>query len=211
MPPSRTSDRLPRTNGLSLNMAILGLLDEQSDTLGGIAIRLERRFPDALWSRSALPNGMKGLVRQGHAQLVQGGGRSAQDRYETTNRGAAYFHAWKRNSATVPRMLRDALQGKLAFSTPADLPDFIGTAREDLSYCERKYASVHKRLLQAESLSYRSTGDPDYDEMMLCAMLADQAARWDSEVQRLQGSLKYLQRISKKFPVRPMAGEAADG
>lgn len=132
-----------------MSMAILGLLVEQSDTLGGIGIRLDRQFPDALWSPSTLPNGMKGLVRQKRVRLIAKGGKSRQNRYEATDQGAAYFHAWKRESAAVPRMLRDALQGKLAFSTLADLPGLIQTTRAELNDCEQKFVDVHKRLRNA--------------------------------------------------------------
>jgi len=128
-----------------MSLAVLGLLVERSDTLGGIAIRLDWQFPDALWSRSTLPNGMKGLLRKQHARLIAKGGKPRQDRYEATDSGAAYFHAWKRESAAVPRMLRDALQGKLAFSTRADLPVLIENARAELDDCKQKYANVHKR------------------------------------------------------------------
>jgi hypothetical protein len=65
-----------------MSMAVLGLLVERPDTLGGIGIRLNQQFPDALWSRSTLPNGMKGLVKKRHARLIAKGGKPRQDRYE---------------------------------------------------------------------------------------------------------------------------------
>ncbi len=211
MPSSRTSDQPTRTSDLSMSTAILGLLIEQPDTLGGIAIRLEQRFPDALWARSTPSNGMKGLLRKGHARLVSGGGRSARDRYEPTSLGVEFFHAWKHESV-APRTLRDSLQGKLAFSSPADLPRYIETRREELEDREQKYADAHKRLLQAESLSHRSEGGAaDYDAMMLCVKLADEARIWGCDMRRLRGLLEDLQGIRAEFPDGSLARRAADG
>jgi hypothetical protein len=189
-------------------MAVLGLLVEELDTLGGIAIRLDRRFPDALWSRSALHNGMKGLVKQQHARLVPEGAKSAQDRYEATSRGTVYFCEWKRESAAVPRTLRDALQGKLAFSTPADLPGLIETAREELDDCKQKYVAAHKRSRQAAQFS---RGAANYDAMILCAQLADQANVWSLDVQRLQDLLEVLEGIRADLPDLFPGREAVGG
>jgi hypothetical protein len=218
MPPSRTSDRppqtsnrLPRTSDLSMSMVVLGLLVERSDTLGGIGVRLDRQFPDALWSRSALPNGMKGLLRKNHARLIAKGGRPRQDRYEATDSGAAYFHAWKRESAP-PRMLRDALQGKLTFSTRADLPGLIETTRAELGNCEQKYADAHKRLRSAAPRSPGSGGgSAGYDAMVSSALLADQVNVWGFEIRRLRDLLKDLEEIHAEFPGLLPGLEAAGG
>ena len=177
-----------------MSLAVLGLLVERSDTLGGIGVRLDRQFPDALWSRSALPNGMKGLLRKNHARLIAKGGKPRQHLYEATDRGAAYFHAWKRESAAVPRTLRDALQGKLAFSTPADLPGLIETTRAELDDCKQKFVDVHKRLRSAAPHGPGSAGrPPDYDAMVLRALLADQVNVWGFEIRRLNDLLKDLE------------------
>jgi DNA-binding PadR family transcriptional regulator len=212
MPSSRTSDQPSRTSDLSMSMAILGLLIERPDTLGGIGIRLEQRFPDALWARSTPSNSMKGLLRKGHVRLVSGGGRSARDRYEPTSLGVAHFRQWKHESA-VPRTLRDALQGKLAFSSPADLPRYIETREEELEDREQKYTDVHKRLLEAEALSNRlaAGGVADYDATMLCIKLADQARIWGYDMRRLRSLLKDLRGVCAEFPDSFLAGEVADG
>jgi hypothetical protein len=194
-----------------MNMAVLGLLVERSDTLGGIGIRLDRQFPDALWSRSTLPNGMKGLLRKKHARLIAKGGKPRQDRYEATDRGAAYFHAWKCESA-VPRTLRDALQGKLAFSTRADLPGLIENTRAELDDCKQKFADVHKRLRSAAPRSPSSAGRPaDYDAMVSSALLADQVNVWGFEIRRLRDLLKDLEEIHAEFPGLLPGLEAASG
>jgi len=208
MPPSRTSDRPPRTSDLSMRMAVLGLLVEQPDTLGGIAIRLTRRFPYARWSRSAVHNGVPRLVKQKHARLVLEGGKSTQERYEATGRGVDYLREWKRESAAVPRTLRDSLQGKLAFSTPADLPGLIESARAELGDCEQKYADAHKRSRQAAQLS---RGVADYDAMILCAQLADEANVWSLHVRRLRDLLDVLEEIGTECPDSFSDREAAGG
>jgi hypothetical protein len=109
-------------------------------------------------------------------------------------------------------MLRDALQGKLAFSTRADLPGLIENTRAELDDCKQKFVDVHKRLRSAAPRSPGSAGRPaDYDAMVSSALLADQAKVWGFEVRRLRDLLKDLEEIHAELPGLLPGLEAAGG
>jgi hypothetical protein len=194
----------PRTGDLSMSMAVLGLLVEQADTVGGFGFRLVQRFPDARWSRSAVYGCVPSLVKQGHARLVKEGSQPALNRYGATSSGVAYFREWKRESAVVPPVSRDALQGKLVFATRGDVSGLIGTVRAKLDACRQKYTDVHRSYLEARGLKHRSA---DWDAVML----RDQVKLWEAEVQRLRELLEDLEGFRGELPESLAVKEAAGG
>jgi hypothetical protein len=68
-------------------------------------------------------------------------GTSSLDSYEATSEGVAQVRTWIRESAVVPPVLRDSLQGKLAFSREEqDLLGLLKTVREEEDAYARRYA-----------------------------------------------------------------------
>lgn len=195
-----------------MSIAVLGLLAERPDTVAGVRFRLVQRFPDAHWSRSAVYGCVPSLVKQEHVRLVKEGSKRALNLYEATSGGVAYFREWKRKSAMVPPVSRDALQGKLAFSTRDDLLALIGTVRAELDACKQKYTDVHRCYLEVTDLRHRSAGAAeDWSTMMLRVALADQAKLWAMEVRRRRDLLENLEGIRVELPDSLPVREAAGG
>jgi hypothetical protein len=193
-----------------MSMAVLGLLVERADTVGGIGIRVVQRFPDAHWARSAVYGCVPSLIKQGHVRLVKEGGKRSLDRFGATSAGAAYFRAWMQKSAVVPLVSRDALQGKLAFSTREDLLPLIGAVREEVDACKQKYASAHKRSRQAADGEGSAGSASTWELRMLCVQLGDQAKLWGLELRRLQDLLEDLEGILGELPDLLPAREARE-
>jgi hypothetical protein len=191
-----------------MSMAVLGLLVERADTVGGIGVRLAQRFPDAHWARSLVYSCVPSLVRQDHARLVSRGKKQGLDRFGATSSGVVAFREWVRDSAVVPPVSRDALQGKLVFSARGDMPALISTVRAELDACRQKYADVHRSYQEARGLSHRSGGDAaEWDALMLRAG----AKLWEKEVQRRQELLEDLEGFGGELPESLVGGEAAGG
>lgn len=197
-----------RTGDLSASVAVLGLLVEQPDTTAGIKIRLEDRFPDAHWAGAAVENNLTSLIKQEHVRLVKQGHRPALDRYEATSYGIAHFRRWVRETAIVPPVSRDALQGKLMFSEPDDLRGLIATVRDEEEACRRRYADAHRRLVRA-----RAHGEPgppadegDWATLLGDVQVADEVNLWGSMVTRL----RRLRQALEGLPVEVPSASAAD-
>jgi hypothetical protein len=195
-----------------MSMAVLGLLVEQPDTVAGVGFRLVERFPDARWSRSAVYGCVPSLVKQEHALLVRQGRKPPLNRYGATSSGVAYFREWMQESPVVPPVSRDALHGKLMFSTRADLLALIETVRAELDACKQKYADVHRSSLQAVQLGRGSPASgAGGDAAMLRIALAHQAKLWEMEVRRRRDLLEDLQGICSELPDLLASREAAGG
>jgi hypothetical protein len=185
MPPSRTGE-------MSASMAVLCLVVEQTDTVAGVGVRLAQRFPDAGWARNAVHNNIPSLAKQGLVCLAKKGppGKASLDTYRATSEGVAQVRKWIRESAVVPPVLRDALQGKLAFSEEAeDVLGLIATVRDEEDACRLKYADAHRGDMTARQvrLRRRSRGRRAIlEEMMGDVKLADEAAVWGFMVNRLK-------------------------
>lgn len=201
----------PRTGDLSASLAILGLLVERPDTVASVRIRLEQRFPDAHWGRTAVGNNLSSLVNQGHIRLVKKGHTKALNSYEATAGGVAHFRKWIRESVAVPLVLRDGMQGKLSFSTQDDLLGLIETIRQEEAAYKRRYAVAHLRSLEIMQLRHRSAGGADYEAMIIGVMALDEAKLWGLHVKRLQELLDALEKLSEGLPALRAVREVADG
>lgn len=181
-----------RTGEMSASMAVLCLVVEQTDTVAGVGVRLARQFPDAWWSRSAVHNNIPSLAKQGLVCLAKKGppGKASLDTYRATSEGVAQVRRWVRESAVVPPVLRDSLQGKLEFSDEEeDVLGLIETVREEEDACTRKYADAHTSDMRARQarLRRRSRGrQASLKDMMGDVKLADEAAVWGLMVNRLK-------------------------
>jgi DNA-binding PadR family transcriptional regulator len=204
--------RLSRSGDLSVSMAVLGLLVEQPDTGAGVGVRLLQRFPRAGWSRSSVHNNLPSLIKQGHVRLVKEGHKPALNSYEATAQGVAHFRQWMRESVAMPPVLRDALQGKLAFSTPEDLPAFAESVRQEKEAYRQMYAAAHRRFRETLQHIPQAAGtEADWEEAIGDIQAADEAEFWGQMVTRRQRLLNALDGFLKTVPAWLSAQEAANG
>lgn len=201
----------PRTGDLSASLAVLGLLAERLDTAAGVKIRLERRFPDAHWTRSAVDNTLPSLVKQGLIRLVKQGYKPGLSSYEATAEGAARVRRWVRESPAVPPVLRDGLLGKLSFSAREDLLPLVESIRQEVKANKQRYADVHRRFRQ-EARQFgggRSVGgEADWDATVGGILVEYEAKLWGSKVKELQELLEGLEVLLEELPASRALREA---
>jgi hypothetical protein len=203
-----------RTGDLSASVAVLGLLVERSDTTAGIKIRLAEQFPDAHWAGTAVENNLLSLARRDHVRLVRKGHKPALNRYEATVGGAAHFRRWVRETAMVPPVLRDALQGKLMFSEPNDLRGLVATVREEEEACRQRYAAAHRCWVRARARRPRPpVRNEGWETLVREVQIADEANVWGLMVTRLQRLRQGLEALLEEVSSAPTgaARGVADG
>jgi DNA-binding PadR family transcriptional regulator len=204
MPPSRTDE-------LSASKAVLGLVIERPDTAASIRIRIEQGFPDAHWSSTATENNLKSLVRQGCVRVVEEGRKPGMTRYEATQKGIAHFRRWIRGAAE-PLVMRDTLQGKLAFSEPEDLGEMVGALRLEKQACELEYMEAHKCVGEARELERLARSMRETSDAVFMGLKAkDRMKLWGMNVKRLDEMIESLESYLERFPVTSAISEAADG
>ncbi len=205
MPPSRTGD-------LSASMAVLGLVVEQPDTVASVGVRLGERFPRAHFSRNAAHNNLPSLVRQGFVRVVAEGPEPSLDRYEATSEGIVHFQKWVRGSAAVPPALRDALQGKLEFSTRDDLLGLLETVCEEEDACAREYAVAHRHANVARRFRHRlPRRQMDLSERLRGIQIVDEANLWSLMTQRLRRLREELEELLEEIEAAPVQREVGHG
>lgn len=193
MPPSSPGD-------LSASMAILGLVVQQPGTGASVAVRLSERFPRAGWSRNVVHNNVPSLEKQGLLRVVR---RDPSDKvslnlYEATDEGVARLREWIRESAMVPPVLRDELQGKLKFSALEDLRVLVQEVAAEETACAGEYARAHTRDQQARQLRRRRetrSGPADLDVLTKEIQMTDEAVVWGQRAKRLQGLREHIEDV----------------
>lgn len=185
-------------------MALLGLLAEQPDTGAGVAVRLSERFPRAGWSRNVAHNNLPSLEKQGLLRVVgrHPSNKVSLNRYEATAEGMAKLRAWIRESAVVPPVLRDELQGKLGFSMPEDLRVLAQEMAAEETACAAEYARAHTRDKQARQLRLRRStrsGPADLDVLTREIQIADEAVVWGQRAKRLQGLREHIEDVLEEI------------
>jgi DNA-binding PadR family transcriptional regulator len=201
-----------RTGDLSASIAVLGLVVERPDTVAGVGVRLGERFPRAYFSRNAAHNNLPSLERQGFVRVVDRGAEPSLDRYEATPSGVAHFQRWVRDSAAVPRALRDALQGKLVFSGRGDLLALLKTVCEEEDACAREFAVAHRRASAARRLRRRSAGrHVDLTARLQGIQVVDEANLWSLMAQRLRRLREELEELVEEIEAVPVRSGVGDG
>jgi hypothetical protein len=202
-----------RLGEMSASMAVLCLLVESPDTTASLGIRLAKQFPDARWSRNAAHKNMESLAKQGLIHLVKKGppGKSSLDSYEATSNGVAQVQTWIRESAVVPPVLRDSLQGKLEFSREEkDLLGLLETVREEEDACARRYADAHRADVRARQARRRLRARgirANLVDLMHEVKLSDEAVWWSLMVKRLERLRENLEDVLDELQ-RPVSGSA---
>ncbi len=141
-------------------MMILGLVVQRSDTVAGIARRLNDQFASARFSKTTAYVRLPALAEQGYLRVVEEGppDEPTLNRYEATRRGIAHFRKWLRNTE-LPPIIRDALQCKLEFLQREDLQDLVRLVNEEEVAYTAAYAIARARVLR-EQRSRRLKGKP---------------------------------------------------
>jgi len=180
MPPSRKGE-------LSSTMAILGLLIERSDSINGVRLRLEDRFPSADWGSSIGHSAMSSLFRQGFVRPVKDSG-SSQDPYEVTPEGVERFKKWLSEFATTPPFARDALRAKLRFVSDEDgLLTVMKAIGDQEEACFEAAEEARLRLNRAIRLGQLGPAKgADWESRLDSAMMADEAGVWSDMGRRLK-------------------------
>jgi DNA-binding PadR family transcriptional regulator len=170
-------------------MAVLALVVQQSDTIAGVAYRLDATFPRAHWAPSTAHSNVRNLAEQGLLRVVREGPVPTLDLYEATPLGVGEFHRWLIWSSTMPPALRDALQARLEFVDLEGLSALVETIRKDERTFTSEYAAAHKRW--KELTSRRLSPGEDSPEQafrreLKVVQLADEADLWAMQARRLR-------------------------
>jgi DNA-binding PadR family transcriptional regulator len=105
-------------------IAVLSLVVQQADSVAGISRRLREQFPVAQFPASSAHNNLKSLAEAGYVRLMEQGTETSWNRYEATAAGKEFARQWVMRSS-LPPMMRDPLQGKLAFAECGEIAPLI--------------------------------------------------------------------------------------
>lgn len=188
----RVSASIPRMPTLNVGdptprIMVLGLVIQRSDTVAGVARRLEDQFASARFAKTAAYGRLPGLAEKGYVQLVEKGppDKPTLDRYAATEKGVAYFRKWLR-SIELPPIVRDALQCRLEFLERDDLAALLGLVREEEAAYLAACDIAHARVLR-EQRSRRARGKPVGWRVRLHAIQSkDEATLWSMMSKRLE-------------------------
>jgi DNA-binding PadR family transcriptional regulator len=127
--------------GITPRIAVLSLVVQESDTVAGVSRRLKEQFAAAQFPESSAHNNMRSLASAGYLRLVEEGRVPTLNRYEATAAGEELSSRWVMSS--LPPLMRDPLQGKLAFVGCEQIAAFIALTREEERAFKREYNRVH--------------------------------------------------------------------
>jgi DNA-binding PadR family transcriptional regulator len=220
-PPRRSGSARPpvpagaigrRTHGLSAGEAVLGLVIEQPDSATRLCQRLQERFRSARFTHSTAHNALTRLTRQGLVRPVRaGGGPDLERRFEATERGRAYFHAWMCRASPAAPTLREELLAKLEFCAPEDLARLIEAIACEERACASMFAAAQGRLSGEELLHARPVAPREHwAALMRRATLREEAAIWGMRFKRLERLRTRLEGLSEEAEqcAREDAGQA---
>ncbi len=206
-----------RPGEMSASMAVLCLLVDRPDTTSSLGIRLAKQFPDARWSRNVAHNNMDSLAKQGLIRLVKKGpaGTSSLDSYEATSDGVVQVRTWIRESAVVPPVLRDSLQGKLAFSREEqDVLGLLETVREEEDAFASRYAEAHREDVKARHARRRLRArgiQAGLADRVRDVKVSDEAAWWGLMMKRLERLREKLETVLDELHKPASPGGSEDG
>lgn len=180
MPPARKGE-------LTSTMAILGFLIKRPDSINGVKLRLDDRFPSADWGPSIAHSAMSSLSRQGFVRPVKGSG-SSLDPWEATPGGVERFKKWLGEYSTTPPFVRDALRAKLQFiDDEDDLFAVVRAIREQEEACFEAAEAVRSRMKKAVRLGWVGPAKgADWKSRVQSAMMVDEAGGWGDMGKRLK-------------------------
>jgi DNA-binding PadR family transcriptional regulator len=195
-------------------MAVLGLLVQRSDTIAGVAFRLNETFPRARWSPGAAHSNMPHLAKQGLLRIVEKAAESTLDRYEVTPEGVAEFRSWVGRSSPLAPALRDGLQARLEFVELEELGGLLETVQGAERDCRAEYAAAHGRWHGFTNFGPpREVGEPDrlFTHELKAIQLMDEVMLWGAQAKRLASLARQLEGLLEKASAPSRDHGAGDG
>lgn len=190
--------RRPRTRGLTVPRALLGLVVQQPGTVASIGDRLVETFPWGQWEDNEAHKALPRMERQG---LVCAGPAGAKGDaglrwYQATQLGVADMRGWLREPALMPHALRDSLQAKLEFMAESDLPSLIEMVQEEEESCDREYERAHKLSRQSQYTRMRlAPARAGWREKKQDVRVGDEAVVWQCMALRLKSLREQLEAL----------------
>jgi DNA-binding PadR family transcriptional regulator len=141
-------------------MMVLGLVIQQSDTVAGVARRLNDQFNVARFPVGSAYDNLPSLAKKGHVRLIAKGppDEPTRDRYEATPKGIEHLRDWLL-STELPPLIRDALQCKLEFVGHEDVAGLLQLVREQEEAYTAAYDFARARVLR-EQRARRANSQP---------------------------------------------------
>jgi DNA-binding PadR family transcriptional regulator len=139
--------------GLTPRMIVLGLVIQQEDTVAGVDRRLADQFACARFTAGSAHKNLPSLAEAGYVRLTKPGpsGEPTMGVYAGTPGGVEFHQEWLRHRER-PLGIRDALNCKLEFIEPEDLPWVIEDIREQEEECRRACDTAHSSVMGEQRL-----------------------------------------------------------
>lgn len=187
---------------VSARTLCLGLLLQREDTAQGVDRRLNHSFASANFTRGAASKNLPRLAKQGLVEVVERGKRPPFDRYRITSAGEQYFLDWLHHTE-FPPVVRDALQCKIEFFRPDEMPTVISTIEEQALLFATGADMAHEKLKAALRIrrAQRARGlPPDWNQELAIAKIKDAAVFGHAMADRLTALTEELTDIHAEFP-----------
>lgn len=178
--------------GITPRIAVLSLLVQEPDTVAGVGRRLKDLFPAAQFPESSAHNNVRSLATAGYLRLVEEGRMPTLNRYEATATGEEFSSRWLLSS--LPAMMRDPLQGKLAFVGCEQIAAFIELTRQEERAFKVKYDKSRRRWLEHKRVR-DDLAQIDWQVELEAIRLKDEADLLGVEVFRRKKMVKELQEL----------------
>jgi DNA-binding PadR family transcriptional regulator len=146
--------------GVTPRMLVLGLVIQQEDTVAGVDRRLADQFASACFTPGSAHKNLPSLAAAGYVRLSRPGpsDEPTMGVYAGTPGGVEVHRRWLIHRER-PLGIRDALNCKLEFVEPEDLPWVIEDIREQEEECRRACDAAHGSVL-GEHRSWRVQRKP---------------------------------------------------
>jgi DNA-binding PadR family transcriptional regulator len=187
-------------------LMVLGIVAERSGAVADIQRRLSDLFCSADCSPNSAHGSLPALAAKGRVRLVQKGAEPSGDLYEITTAGIEHLREWVLGSPPRPAM-REAIHGKVEFTTLAELAELIVIVRTEVVACQAASDEAHKRMLaeQRNRIAARgkSTGwSHELDDELSSEHLRDVVLMWDDIATRRRRLADRLEDIHKRYEAK---------
>jgi len=181
-----------KTDQLSATIAVLGLLAEKPDTVGGLSARLQERFRTARFARNAAHNSIELLERRRLVEKQRDGSTATRLLYRPTERGLEELRSWQRSYSGAAAPQRDGLHARLSFAEQDELRGLLASVEEELTNTIDEYNRVREDARWFDGGRRRGAG---WEERMALLLLDDEAAIWLGRMRRLQRLQQTLEAV----------------
>jgi hypothetical protein len=179
-------------------IAVLGLLVQQPDTISGVSRRLREQFPTAYFPESSAYNNVKSLTQAGFLRLADRSSGLPPRSYVATTAGNKFSQKWVLSSS-LPPVMRDPLQGKLAFVDRDHIVALIRLVREEERAFTLDYDRVQSRSFAHKRFRNELT-EPEWSIEVHAIRLKDEVALSGVMVLRRKKVRKELEELLRRLP-----------